>query len=129
MRILARMRTVGILAALLLAAGCQDNTTGIQTLCNAPRDCAECQTVDPALHDQTMAKHIQRTVRNDDARALLEKMEKVDDGKRAKLLKDAADAAGLSSCILADQYKARHEAWEAHQKGEGAKLPTPEGKP
>ncbi len=124
MRILARMRTVGLLV-LLLAAGCQDQTTGVQTLCNAPRDCAQCQNVEPALRDQTMAKHIERSVRNDEARALFEKLAKVDDGERAKLLAKAAEEAGLSGCILADRYKARHEAWEAHQKGEG-KAPAPE---
>lgn len=123
MRILARMRTVALLA-LLLAAGCQDHTTGIQTICNAPRDCAQCQNVEPALRDQAIAKHIERSVRNDEARALVEKLAKVDDAQRAKLLEDAAEKAGLSGCILADRYKARHEAWEAHQKGED-KAPPP----
>lgn len=108
------MRTAGLLLV-LLAAGCQDHTTGIQTLCNAPRDCAECQNVEPAMRDKKMAEHIQRSVRNDDARALFEQLGKVDDVERAKLLRKAADEAGLSSCILADRYAARAEAWEAHQ--------------
>ena len=118
------MRTAGLLLV-LLAAGCQDHTTGIQTLCNAPRDCAECQSVDPAERDRVMAKHIQRSVRNDDARALFEKLGTVDDAERAKLLRAAAEEAGLSSCILADRYASRAEAWEAHQKGEG-ETPAPE---
>ncbi len=116
------MRTVGLLLV-LLAAGCQDHTTGIQTLCNAPRDCAECQDVDPAKRDQVMAKHIERSVRNDDARALFDALGKLDDAERAKLLRAAAEEAGLSSCILADRYAARAEAWAAHQKGESEPRP------
>lgn len=118
------MRTVALLLV-LAAAGCQDTTTGIQTLCNAPRDCAACQNIDPALRDQTMAKHIERSVRNDEARALFDKLATVDDAQRAKLLREAADAAGLSQCILADRYEARAKAWDAHQSGEG-KAPPPE---
>jgi len=108
----------------VLAAGCQDRTTGLQTLCNAPRDCQECQSVDPAERDQTMAAHIDRSVRNDAARALYDEVSKVSDAERAKLLRDAADEVGLSRCILADRYQARAEAWEAHQ--ENPDQPPPE---
>lgn len=113
-------------AALLLVflgTGCQDSTTGIQALCNAPRDCKECQGVEPTLVDKTMAKHIARSVRHEEARALFEKLGKLDDKQRAKLLRAAAKKAELSSCLLADRYDARAKAWEAHQKGERAELP------
>ncbi|MCR9159743.1 MAG: hypothetical protein ACE37F_05295 [Nannocystaceae bacterium] len=116
------MRWVGVLV-FVLCAGCQDQTTGVQTLCNAPRDCAQCQGVEPAKRDQAMAKHIERSVRNAEARALFDALSKVDDGERAKLLAKAAEDAGLSGCILADRYKARHEAWEAHQGSDGAAEP------
>ena len=121
---LAPMRTVGLLLV-LLAAACQDHTTGVQTLCNAPRDCAECQNVDPAERDRVMAKHIERSVRNDETRALFDELGKLADAERVQRLRAAAEEAGLSSCILADRYAARAEAWEAHQKGEGA-VPPPE---
>ncbi len=117
------MRSAGLLVFVLLAVGCQDTATGIQTLCNAPRDCAACQNIDPARRDQTMAKHIERSVRNSDARALFDKLANVDDAERAKLLRKAAEDAGLSQCILADRYEARAKAWNAHQKGEGAEPP------
>ena len=111
------MRSVGLLLALLLG-GCQDYTTGVQTICNAPRDCRECQGVSAEHFDKTMAKHISRSVRNDEARAITETMNQVSDAERAKLLRLAAEKAGLSSCILADRFDARAKAWEAHQRGE-----------
>lgn len=116
------MRTVGLLV-LLLTAGCQDHTTGIQTLCNAPRDCVKCQSAEIAMHDQLMAEHIQRSVRNEDALALFEALATVSDGERAKRLEKAAKEAGLSGCILADRFKARQEAWDAHKKSQGAAPP------
>ncbi|MGH1341987.1 MAG: hypothetical protein ACRBN8_10575 [Nannocystales bacterium] len=116
------MRCAALLLV-LLGTGCQDHTTGVQTLCNAPRDCQACQGVEPAAFDKTMAKHIDRSVRHDEARLLFEKLAKVDDKQRAKLLRESAEATGLSSCILADRYEARAKAWEAHQKGEGKAPP------
>lgn len=118
----ASMRCAALLLV-FLGTGCQDSTTGVQALCNAPRDCRECQGIKPTLVDETMAKHIDRSVRHEEARALFEKLSKLDDQQRAKLLREAAQKAELSSCLLADRYEARAKAWEAHQKGEGAELP------
>jgi hypothetical protein len=114
------MRRVGLLLTLLapLAGGCQDYTTGVQTICNAPRDCRECQGVSAEHFDKTMATHISRSVRNEEARTLNEQLSNLDDPARAERLRKAADKAGLSACILADRLEARAEAWEAHQRGE-----------
>lgn len=117
------MRSAALLL-LFLGAGCQDHTTGVQTLCNAPRDCQACQGAQLSAFDDTMAKHIERSVRNDEARELFEAFGKLDDKQRAKLLREAAEKAGLSSCILADRYHARAEAWEAHQEAERAEAPA-----
>lgn len=116
------MRSAALLLV-LLGTGCQDQTTGVQTLCNAPRDCQACQGAQPAAFDKTMAKHIERSVRHDEARALIEKLASVDDMQRAKLLREAAEKTGLSGCILADRYEARAKAWAAHQKGGGEAPP------
>lgn len=118
------MRSAALLLV-FLATGCQDHTTGVQTLCNAPRDCQECQGVEPAVFDQTMAKHIDRSVRHEETRILFDKLAKLDDKQRAKLLRESAEKAGLSSCILADRYEARAKAWKAHQEGKGAEAPPP----
>ena len=56
---------------------------------------------------------------------MFDKLAKLDDKQRAKLLRESAEKAGLSGCMLADRYEARAKAWEAHQKGEGAEAPPP----
>lgn len=122
--ILPGMRTLA-LALALLAAGCQDYTTGVQTICNAPRDCQQCQGAEPAKRDQLMAQHMSRSVRNEEARALQEKLSKLDDAERAKLLREAAEKAGLSSCILAERFEGRAKAWAEREKN-GPGEPPPE---
>ncbi len=91
-------------ALLLLLAACQDFETGVQTLCNAPRDCPECKDADPATRERAIAEHIGRSVRNDRARALFESLAGVDPQQRQTLLTEAAAKAGLSRCILAEFY-------------------------
>lgn len=91
-------------ALLLLVAACQDFETGVQTLCNAPRDCPECKDVDPATRDKAIAEHIERSVRNDRATVLFESLADAGPEQRQKLLTEAAAEAGLSRCILAEVY-------------------------
>ncbi len=92
---------------LLLVVGCQDYETGVQTVCNAPRDCAQCKDADAQTRDLAMKEHLERSVRNDRAKALIASLTTVDEAERPALLTEAATEAGLSRCILAEFYADR----------------------
>ncbi len=102
--------------ALVLLVGCQDYETGVQTLCNAPRDCVGCVDAAPDQRSRVMAEHITRSVRNGEVVEMFEAMANMPLDERAPLLRKAAEKAGLSRCILAEQFE---------QEAKDAAVPAP----
>lgn len=91
--------------ALVLLVGCQDYETGVQTLCNAPRDCVGCVEAAPDQRSRVMAEHITRSVRNGEVVEMFDAMANMPAEKRAPMLRKAAEKAGLSRCMLAEQFE------------------------
>ena len=98
------MRFAVLVFALSLAA-CQSKDAGLQVVCDAPVDCADCMTVSPDQRQMALAKHITDKLSNSEVQALMETMANLPPEERLALFEGEARAAGLASCPMVDALK------------------------
>ncbi len=94
------------LLASVAGAGCQSYSTGMLTLCDAPKNCTTCSEVPPDKRDRAIAEYVGNAVRNADATAVFESLHRMSAKDRVTLLRAEAQKAGLAGCGLADKYEA-----------------------
>ena len=70
---LRALRPVPLLFGLFLFGGCQSYETGVEVICQAPKRCTECMEAPPDRQSAKLAQHIEKLLRNGEARKLLDK--------------------------------------------------------
>lgn len=91
-----------MLSALALF-GCQSDREGFERLCAAADECTTCRGTDVARAGQALGAWVEDNVSNGTAgEAYGDAVRAADREARARLLREAASAAGVEPCALAD---------------------------
>lgn len=107
---LRALRPTPLLLGLLLFVGCQSYETGVEVICQAPRRCTECMKAPPDQQTRKLAQHIEKLLRNGEAKKLMDQMAGAPADKKVKLLREAAERAQLTGCPFADHIESNAAA-------------------
>ncbi len=100
------LRPTPLLLGLLVFVGCQSYETGVEVICQAPKRCAECMEAPPDQQTRKLAQHIEKLLRNGEAKKLMDQMAGAPAEEKVKLLREAAERAQLTGCPFADHIEA-----------------------
>lgn len=95
-----------VLAAALLAGGCQSQRDAYVVICNAGYQCEPCRPLGGPERATALATYIDENVTNADVRARLAAYAAMEPAARGPALLSDATAAGLASCPMANDWTA-----------------------
>ena len=98
---------LALVSAVLLCQACgplQTYGQAMQLACDAPIDCTECATAEPAHRRVRLAQYIDEHTWNRDARKVFSALGTADLAEKGRIIRQAAAAAGVTDCPLADLY-------------------------
>jgi hypothetical protein len=126
------MRSLSLLALAWCLSGCGSYKKDLQTLCDAPKNAPGVQNANPADRATVMASWVDKNLGSTEGRNLFRGLASVDPAEKGKVLREAAQSEGLTSCAWADDFEAgarefarERAAREAARKAAEAPAPTP----
>lgn len=99
------MNIRSILVALFLLlplSACQSQAAAMEIICNASTGCADCNAADPSIRAARLAEYIANNVTNDEAVQMFSSIAAIAPADRARAIREAAAAEGITSCPIAD---------------------------
>ena len=97
------MRAILLVCALVLTA-CQSHGDAMRIICNAPNDCEECRTADPAMRAMHLAEYIDGHVSNGEAQEMFRALANADPAMRRTIIEQAAGAEGITECPIVEVF-------------------------
>lgn len=95
-----------LLGFLCLASltGCQSRGEALRVLCNAPNNCVECRTADPANRATLIAQYIAAHVSNSEVQEMFAALAYADPAMRRSIVEREAAAEGITECPILDVF-------------------------